>query len=1441
MIADAQLDEKQGTIVDGPLQRPAQVGVVEEDSLKEKRVAQAAAIKSENEGISSMEAFAQLSKESGSSTGAGLRSKAADEFNGEVMSDARQMFYERAMAIGTPAESALQGIAEVELNNSRDKAREDFPIRQYVNAITAPGVDAEQKETLATNMYLQDKLNEFQQGIGAWETVKDIGLSVIISPKDLFDAYQVTGEIDPFKQEDQYRKFAHWFQGLPNEEKLDVWPAVERHLVDAMPRHRAAEFMQGLIDPAFLDGTAEGISFWGTVDAAFLGVEILAAGLKLRKVLNPIKAATRAGDTERASEANFALMDSNTPEGQIGGGLDIDEWQANTNALPFNGEAVDDAIASELSPAVHERIFQFRDKMKETFSDLSISRTFTKEGFVDAEDIGRAERRLYDEYQFYVAEKFSKNDKMVNLDSVSDSAHGREFSYTVTNSDGTEDKGVFKAMFTQDDIGFWQQAPRQNSLLSELAQARNTDFMSTVKAAIRLDNTASAVSGQLRKVIKEASKPVKGFKGKPRKQKVDEVDQILIMGDDLTREFTPQQLRQGVGGIKLDEDQIEYYYNMRGVMNGLGILRNMDARRGMIARNVKNIQMNETTRFFGTPVDDATQASLRARDLRKVWIVDNDVGRAVDTNDLDMAKLYDEGYKLMRLEEDTILGGSRFKHVLVKGEKVGELPSVVLDLKKGYIPRVNPQATYFVQRFTKSTVDGLDDVVRKALRSFDNKADADAYAARMYQENGDEIGVDYKVVADKELEAFKAGDSGAGQSGGLVYSPRARKPIPHNAGTDANVPRTSALEAVELYLENTKNYMTRNDWRMGVRKKWENTAKFKLGRDVKFEEGENIANVELKTMWNKINDFSGFMDKSERKWEELVKGVYEASVDKFGRNRISDFILTQRQKDPLARLRAATFHTLLGFFNPIQLFVQAQGAAVALSMNITKPATLQRLFRQQGGLTTLQHVNFNDSPDVLRKLAKTFGYKDVDEMKATKELWDKSGLYDSVLSSADVEAAARGFPTTRGAVKRFFDSGLMFFRAGELFNRRLAFLTAIDELGGAAKLRSSDKLFKEALDRANGLTLNLGKSNRAFWQKGALSVPTQFLQIQTKTLESLFRTNGVFTKVEARRLLMGQMALYGSAGVFLGPWALRAGLDAAGFDQVDVNNMDTRIQRLATGGLTDMFAYMLGADVVAAPRGALLNGMDQTFLSLFTEESSAYEWLLGPSAVGPQRIWTKLREVAHMFPTPQDINGNVSFEAQDILDTFQFAAKSTVDIAVSPFASTSQVQKYLLMSDLGQIRDKNGNIVAAPKGGFDPMTEIATLLGFKPELLQRKYDLSEINEETRKYVEFRTQLLVNNWDSFLQEYERARVDKRDMDEDTLRNLRKRHNVLMNSISSPGVRRRVMDSYNNKIRNRGEGNSQLDRQMQRYYENMLFDLSGTFTSSDTRLIKTRDTE
>jgi hypothetical protein len=163
------------------------------------------------------------------------------------------------------------------------------------------------------------------------------------------------------------------------------------------------------------------------------------------------------------------------------------------------------------------------------------------------------------------------------------------------------------------------------------------------------------------------------------------------------------------------------------------------------------------------------------------------------------------------------------------------------------------------------------------------------------------------------------------------------------------------------------------------------------------------------------------------------------------------------------------------------------------------------------------------------------------------------------------------------------------------------------------------------------------------------------------------------------------------------------------------------------------------------------------------------------------------------------------------------------------------------MQDLGVIKDKNGNVIASPIKGFNWQTEWATLMGFKPQDLQEKFDLSEINESVRKTVEFRSNMLLHAWDDFLMDYESARNEGRDLSDEVIARHRKRHEVIINSVQDQGMRRKIRDSFTQRMRNRRQGESQLDRQQQRFYDNMILDVADEAISNSTRLIQTREQE
>lgn len=65
--------------------------------------------------------------------------------------------------------------------------------------------------------------------------------------------------------------------------------------------------------------------------------------------------------------------------------------------------------------------------------------------------------------------------------------------------------------------------------------------------------------------------------------------------------------------------------------------------------------------------------------------------------------------------------------------------------------------------------------------------------------------------------------------------------------------------------------------------------------------------------------------------------------------------------------------------------------------------------------------------------------------------------------------------------------------------------------------------------RAEEYSFNMSRESQAWWQKGLLSVPTQFWAYNARMLEAM--TIGNFTPAQKLRLVAGQSLLYGSAGV----------------------------------------------------------------------------------------------------------------------------------------------------------------------------------------------------------------------------------------------------------------------------------------------------------------------
>jgi hypothetical protein len=285
--------------------------------------------------------------------------------------------------------------------------------------------------------------------------------------------------------------------------------------------------------------------------------------------------------------------------------------------------------------------------------------------------------------------------------------------------------------------------------------------------------------------------------------------------------------------------------------------------------------------------------------------------------------------------------------------------------------------------------------------------------------------------------------------------------------------------------------------------------------------------------------------------EKMLNGIF----GKLGQP-YSDWVAAHMlpvQKDPLKYARAVGFHSKLGLFNPVQLFLQAQTlthvAAVSGVDNGLRGLSAATLMRRLA-LTRDEGV-INHFADMATKL----GWKKADFLESYAE-FRKTGLYN-----VEGEVAVRDDyfdpKLFNGVAGKFLDKGTFFFREGERLTRMTAWNAAYREWKKANPGKAIDSQARnEILSRQNLLSVNMTRSSASWWQQGVLSVPTQFFSYQVRLMEQFFSKR--LTTSEKAHAFLTYSAMYGvptATGAVAGIWPWYEDIRQAAIERdIDVNS-----------------------------------------------------------------------------------------------------------------------------------------------------------------------------------------------------------------------------------------------------------------------------------------------
>lgn len=283
-----------------------------------------------------------------------------------------------------------------------------------------------------------------------------------------------------------------------------------------------------------------------------------------------------------------------------------------------------------------------------------------------------------------------------------------------------------------------------------------------------------------------------------------------------------------------------------------------------------------------------------------------------------------------------------------------------------------------------------------------------------------------------------------------------------------------------------------------------------------------------------IRNVLGFETPAEKVSQQIWRGLAE-SVLGSGDNKVRvvahNAVWWFKEANPVAKLRGFAFDAKLGMFNVGQLFIQASTmvSATALSPAMGMKAMFTAL-PLHGYLLSKGSENVLD---VLAKrgVGKLAGFATEQEFKEYARYMHQSGFLDmngSHIMIGDNGPTAQFSSFTENA-KKAREAGRTFFYTAETYNRLVSFRIAWDEAIKSGLTPSTPGFNAKLLKLADDYSLNMTHESAAYWQKGILSLPTQFWSYNVRMADAMFGSR--FTPAQRMRLLGMNFLMAGTAGV----------------------------------------------------------------------------------------------------------------------------------------------------------------------------------------------------------------------------------------------------------------------------------------------------------------------
>lgn len=1352
-------------------------------------------------------------------------------------------------------EAALQAqrdLTGVEARTTSSLANE-LEVVEEVSSNAPISVEEESKRKAAVRLAALNDVAEMLDKQGAFETFTDYaGMMVPFGVfNDLNDVVDLA-KSDWTNATNVEQLVLDW-HSLPAERQEAIWPEFREAIIDAMGTDgltktnlvKVVTFVNQLFTPRGAEALADEQLFdlmLGLTDVATLGATkaVVGGAVNLVKARgNIIKAVADAGDAARAAKLNVTAL---TDEG-VQAATGVDAQQAYRNSLPLDMGF--DPGRANLSQEMTTVLNEFQQRASGVAQSLSDENKLIQIGAFRSEDVKYKIRSTLELMRKQKQDYFNEGIIMSNM-KVESVADGQlKATYTLKNTvAGGERTEVTKLVnMTRDDVTGNYTATVEGAapgvsetILSPSAMARvgaSGDFHLAFKNAESLADISAASTSRLQGLVQDLMVTRSGVIGKDSLRRVEEV---LVRGDEYVnpdvamrgKVFTQEEL---IAEGLTSPAEHEIYYKYRIIADQFARLKNDSIRRELVLKGFENeVTINgaaSIARRFERAAD--AKASIAQKPGLHAW--DEDAYDSVRLTDELLDQVYAGEKMLVRTMDNTPIrhaDGSieHFEYAIVNADAARPLPEWVMHTKPGYVPKLNVGVEYLLKEAVPAFKAGVKDFsTTTTSRFFSSKQDALAFRQqeieRFLAENEGatlaEAEARFSVVADRELTPLQKARESIGSSGGMYTGARSTQDIKMGLN-GVDVERVNPLEALQRNAQHLGAFVTRNEWRIGEQERWMNTVASyaKTGEDVVIRDfrttklPDNAFGRQMERQRELINMWAGIPNRDEQITGALVQRIHDWALGSIRRvpglqDKTSvESIMWLKHSDPIMAIKSAVMHMTLGVMNLSQIPVQASAATVAA-------ARFPRL--APGAIPAVMRMSVLDNIHDATALGKAFkmlgwGTDGIsDDLLELHQAWSRTGFKESVRNNADLSVADNFGYITLDSLKRISDASLLPYRTGELFNRRFSFVISYRDWkrNNPGKIPTNKELNGIRQDAMKSM-LELGHANRAFWQGGpdagfwrnVLGMATQFQQVTAKATELTFKGTGRggFTSSEKLRILLGQTALFGAAGI-----PVFGGFYDDMLEWVGIDAKDNAAAEGINQGATGILLSAAGADVDVAGRIAPFAGGARLVQDILYEDAPLMDKALGVFGDVKNR---GLQAIATLKPLLlKGIDPDAELTRSDYL-----AALKTVGEIPS---SGRNLFKAYMMHNSHIITDKHGNLVTSPKD-FSLTTEVMAALGFRPNDELRTRIIQMDNKDFDSMVAEGADVIVRLWHDYLT-YSRGDAEAAKALESTI-------GVIFDTIDNPHLQARIRQAVEGKVHNNPK--SIQERELQRLLERVLPD-------------------